>query len=155
MNVVKLESRSFSGGDEIPAKHTCEGKDLSPPLRWSDGPERTQSWALVCDDPDAPIKTWVHWVIYDLAPPTRELPEGVAAAPEVAGGARQGKNDFGRLGYGGPCPPRGKPHRYVFRIYALDRKLGIPSGATRDQVLRAMEGHVLARGELVGTFARS
>jgi hypothetical protein len=113
-----------------------------------------ESLALVCDDPDAPRGTWVHWVLYDLPPDLAGLPEGVPAGPEPAPGGTHGKNDFGRLAYGGPCPPRGNPHRYFFKLYALDARLGLAAGATKEEVLDAMQGHVLAQGELMGTYQR-
>ena len=141
-------------GATIPEMYSCDGKDVSPPLTWGSGPEGTEAWALVVDDPDAPSKTWVHWVLFNLPHSTRFLSEGVAASGDLPGGGHQGKNDFGKLGYGGPCPPIGKPHRYFFRLYALDAPLDLPAGATRNQVDRAMEGHILGRGELMGTYAR-
>jgi hypothetical protein len=151
---VTLTSPAFAAGDTIPGVHTCDGRDVSPPLRWTAGPEATASWALICDDPDAPGKTWVHWVLYDLPAEIRTLPESVSPQDTLENGARQGKNDFGRIGYGGPCPPRGKPHRYYFRLYALDTLLGLPPRATKADVEKAMKGHVLAQGELVGTYGR-
>jgi Raf kinase inhibitor-like YbhB/YbcL family protein len=147
-----VRSSAFSAGGEIPARFTCEGPNGSPELSWSGIPAGAKSLALLCDDPDAPVGTWVHWVLYDLPASERGLPEGIqAAAPP---GARHGKNSWDREGYGGPCPPPGKPHRYFFRLYALDTPLGLPAGAIKDQVLKAMEGRVLARGELMGTYAR-
>ncbi len=124
------------------------------PLRWADPPQGTKTFALICDDPDAPRGTWVHWVLFNLPADRRELPEGVPAQETLDGGARQGKNDFGNLGYGGPAPPRGKPHRYFFKLYALDTALDLPAGATKDQVVAAMQGHVLAEGQLMGRYGR-
>jgi Raf kinase inhibitor-like YbhB/YbcL family protein len=154
VGAFELTSSAFERGETIPAKHTCDGADLSPPLAWTDPPPNTKSLALVCDDPDAPAGTWVHWVLYDLPPTARQLPAGVPATPAVAGGGHQGVNDFKRSGYGGPCPPRGAPHRYSFRLYALDAPLGLTPGATKAVVLRAAEGHTLAQAELVGRYGR-
>jgi Raf kinase inhibitor-like YbhB/YbcL family protein len=151
---LELKSSAFRPNAEIPRKHTCDGPDVSPPLAWSEPPAGTQSLALIMDDPDAPVGTWVHWVLYDLPADTRELAEGVPKEAELASGARQGRNDFGRLGYGGPCPPPGPAHRYFFKWYALDRKTGLKSGATKEELLRAMEGHILAQAELVGRYKR-
>ena len=150
---VRLESPAFSNGRPIPAVHTADGRDVSPALSWSGVPREAQSLALLCEDPDAPRGTWVHWVLYDLPASATGLPEAVAAAERPATGGAQGKNDFGRLGYGGPAPPSGT-HRYYFRLYALDAPLGLPPGATRRDVGRAMEGRILAEGELMGTYSR-
>ena len=149
-----LASSAFAAGETIPKANTCDGEDVSPPLAWSGAPAGVQSFALLCDDPDAPRGTWVHWVLYDLDPGRSELPAALPRAATVAGGAVQGKNDFGKLGYGGPCPPRGPAHRYFFRLLALDRKLGLPAGATMREVLAAAEGHILARTELMGRYGR-
>ncbi len=151
-----LESPAFGPGAAIPVEHTCDGEDLSPALRWGEPPRGTVAFALICDDPDAPAGTWVHWLLWDVPAQVRELPRGlppqaVLRNPE---GAKQGRNDFRRLGYGGPCPPPGKPHRYFFRLYALDRKLELSGGATRAELERAMAGHVLAQTELMGTYGR-
>lgn len=151
---LKVESPAFSPGGDIPRPYTCDGPDLSPPLRWSDPPAGTQSLALICDDPDAPAGTWVHWVLYRIPATVRELPEGVPKRDTLADGSRQGRNDFGRVGYGGPCPPRGPKHRYFFKVYALDVVVDLPPGATKAELLKAMEGHVLAQGELMGRYGR-
>ncbi len=152
---LNLTSPAFAAGAVVPKVHTCDGDDTSPPLRWSKPPEGTASFALLCDDPDAPRGTWVHWVLYDLDPTVTDLASGVPTSRSLPGGAHQGKNDFGKIGYGGPCPPPGHgPHRYFFRLLALDKKLGLPPGATMKQVLAATEGHVLARGELMGRYER-
>ncbi len=153
-NTMQLTSTAFKEGKEIPSKYTCDGRDLSPPLKWGDVPAGAKSLALITDDPDAPVGTWVHWVVYDLPATATELPEGVAKAQTVEGGAKQGFNDFKRLGYGGPCPPRGKPHRYFFKLYALDAPLDLKPGATKKEVERAMEKHVLAEANLMGTYQR-
>jgi Raf kinase inhibitor-like YbhB/YbcL family protein len=150
---MNLTSTSFKG-DQIPAKFTCNGAGVSPQLSWSAPPAGTESFALMVADPDAPGRTFVHWVIYDLPADARTLPEALPPQGEVAGGGRQGSNDFGDIGYGGPCPPGHSPHHYVFIIYALDAKLNLPVGATRVQVEAAMKGHILARGELVGLYHR-
>jgi Raf kinase inhibitor-like YbhB/YbcL family protein len=148
---LELTTTAFSEGAAIPKQHTGDGKDISPPLGWSDPPAHAKSFALICDDPDAPRGTWVHWVLFNLPADTRTLPEGVA---ETQFGARQGKNDFGKLGYGGPAPPKGKPHRYYFKLYALDSMLELPAGATKEKLLAAMEGHVVAEGQLMGRYQR-
>jgi Raf kinase inhibitor-like YbhB/YbcL family protein len=151
---IDLTSPAFREGEAIPRQFTADGKDVSPPLRWGEPPPGTASLALVCEDPDAPRGLWVHWVIFHLPASARELLEGVPAADVLPEGAKQGKNDFGNLGYGGPSPPRGKPHRYYFKLYALDAQLDLPAGATRDEFLAAMRGHVLAEGQLMGRYGR-
>lgn len=152
-NTMKLESPAFQANGPIPAKYTCDGVNISPPLLWSTPPQNTQSLALIVDDPDAPAGTFVHWVVYNLPIEHHQLPERVAAQPTIPGGGIQGRNDFGRLGYGGPCPPSGT-HRYFFKLYALDRSLDLAQGATKAQLLYAMESHVLAKTELVGLYKR-
>lgn len=149
-----LRSAVFSYGGEVPWKHTCNGPDLSPALNWSDPPPKSVSFSLIVDDPDAPGGTWVHWVLYDLPGSSRELPEGVAKVPDLPDGSRQGMNDFGKIGYGGPCPPRGTVHRYFFKLYALDAKLGLKAGATKAEVEKATKGHILSQAELMGKFKR-
>jgi Raf kinase inhibitor-like YbhB/YbcL family protein len=153
MNLT-ITSTAFNEGQPIPQKYTCQGSDISPPLTWTNAPANIRSFALIADDPDAPMGTWVHWVLYDLPPSTKALPEDVAKTQYITGNAKQGINDFHRLGYGGPCPPPGKPHRYFFKIYALDTMTGLKPGATKKELLKAMEGHVLAEGQLVGSFGR-
>lgn len=148
-----LTSSAFADGNFIPSRYTCDGPDLSPPLAWEDLPPGTRSLALICDDPDAPAKVWVHWVVYNLPASLRGLPEGVPPDPELPQGGRQGRNDFGRLGYGGPCPPSGT-HRYFFRLYALDEVLDLAPGATKGDLVRKMTGHILAETALVGRYAR-
>lgn len=149
-----LTASAFTAGQTIPKPHTCDGEDVSPPLVWSGAPAAVKSFALLCDDPDAPRGTWVHWVLYDLDPSVTSLPRALPRTATVAGGGVQGKNDFGKLGYGGPCPPRGPAHRYFFRLLALDRKLGLASGATMSDVLAAAKGHIVARAELMGRYGR-
>ncbi len=149
---LELTSPAFQAGAAIPVKYTCEGDDLSPALAWTNVPDGTRTFALIVDDPDAPGRVWVHWVAWDIPATARGLPEGVAPNdPTVA----QGRNDFHKQGYGGPCPPKGHgAHRYVFRLYALDRRLDLPPGTTRAELDAAMRGHVLATGELMGKFHR-
>ena len=149
-----VTSRDFRHGEPIPSGFTCDGGDRSPRLAWTGVPVETRSFALVCDDPDAPSGTWQHWLLYNLAPDACELDTGVPPRPELPSGARQGINDFGRIGYGGPCPPQGKAHRYFFRLHALDIALNLPPGVNRSDLDGAMEGHVLAVGTLMGTYER-
>jgi len=151
---MKISSAAFAAGEMIPKKFTCDGPDASPKLNWTEPPAKTQGFALIMDDPDAPAGTWVHWVLFDLPADARELAEEVAKQEQLANGARQGRNDFGKIGYGGPCPPPGNPHRYFFKLYALDAKLNMKAGATKADVERAMRGHILAHAELVGRYAR-
>jgi len=152
--MMKIESKSFAAGGDIPSRFTCDGENLSPALSWSTPPKGTQSLALIADDPDAPVGTFVHWVLYDLPATTHELPEGVPAKGDLASGGHQGSNDFRRPGYGGPCPPPGKPHRYYFHLYALDRRLGLAAGARRQEVDQAMQGHILEQAEVMGRYQR-
>ena len=151
---MKLTSTAFMDGQPIPAKYTCDGVNVSPPLQWSGPPRGTVSFALICDDPDAPVGTWVHWVLYGLPSITRDLPEMTAPTDPLPAGAQSGMNDFRRVGYGGPCPPPGRPHRYFFRLYALDTALLLQPRATRQQVLHAIAGHILAEARLMGTYQR-
>ena len=152
---LSLVSDAFDEGGTIPVEHTCDGADTSPPLRWTDPPEGTRSWAMIVDDPDAPSKTWVHWVVYNLPADTRHLPPGIQGAEELPDGTRQGRTDFGRPGYGGPCPPAGKPHRYFFKLYALDAMLELKPGASKSRLVDEMAGHILAEGRLMGTYGRT
>ena len=149
-----LSSSSFKEGAPIPVKHTCDGSDVSPPLAWSGAPSGAAGFALIMDDPDAPAGTWVHWVLYDLPARSSALAENVAKTETLKDGAVQGRNDFRNTGYGGPCPPPGKAHRYFFKLYALDAPLGRKPGATKQDVERGMQGHVLATAQLMGTYAR-
>jgi Raf kinase inhibitor-like YbhB/YbcL family protein len=151
---IKITSTAFADGELIPRKHACDGPDVSPALAWDAGPPGTQSFALVCDDPDAPRGTWVHWVIFNIPGTIHELAEGIPPDRKIGGiGAEQGRNDFGRIGYNGPCPPSGM-HRYFFKIYALDKLLALPTVATKAQLIKASEGHVLAQGQLIGKYRR-
>ena len=149
----ELTSPAFAHGEPIPRKYTCDGEDISPPLRWSDPPQGTQSLALIADDPDAPIGTWIHWVLYNLPAETRGLPETIPPDADLPDGSQHGQNSWRRLGYGGPCPPSGT-HRYFFKLYALDAVLDLVASASKKQLLRAMERHVLAQAELMGVYAR-
>lgn len=150
-----LTSTAFEDSSRIPTRHTCEGEDLSPPLQWTGVPETSKSIALIVDDPDAPMGTWVHWVLYDIPPTLHSLAEGIPWSETLSSGARHGASSFRRLGYGGPCPPKGHgTHRYFFTLYALDVELGLAPGANKQQVLDALEGHVLATAQLMGTYSR-
>ncbi len=151
---MKFYSKSFSNGEYIPQKFTCKGEDISPQLIWEDPPSQVKSFVIIVDDPDAPLGTWVHWVIYNIPAYIRSLPEGVAQIPKLENGAVQGKNDFNNYGYGGPCPPPGKPHRYFFKLYAIDTTLNLSPGATKDQVIEAMKNHVIEKTEFFGLFKR-
>ena len=150
---VKINSSAFAEGGMIPKRYTCDSEDVSPDLTWSGVPEGTQSIALICDDPDAPMGTWVHWVLFNLPGDQTQLPEAVPPDQNLVTGGVHGKNDFGRLGYGGPCPPGGT-HRYYFKIYALDTLLDLDSGITKAQLLDAMQGHILGEGQIMGKYSR-
>ena len=151
---IQLTSTAFTDGNPIPQKYTCDKEDISPPLAWTSVPAQAKSLALIVDDPDAPGGVWVHWVVFDMPPALTGLPEGVAKTATVAGIGVQGMTDFRKPGYGGPCPPKGKPHHYFFRLYALDSLLNLPSAAKRAEVDKAMQGHILATGQVVGTYGR-
>ena len=151
---LQITSSAFGEGEFIPLRYTCDGPDVSPPLNWTGTPTGCKSFALICDDPDAPVGTWVHWVIYNIPPSSHGLKENVPKEVELKDGTKQGINDFRRIGYGGPCPPHGVPHRYFFKLYALSKMLTLPSGATKDQLLSAMEGSILAKAELMGRYRR-
>jgi hypothetical protein len=153
-NSITVTSSAFQQGGSIPAKYTCDGSNISPPLKWTGSPAGTKSFALICDDPDAPAGTWVHWVLFNLRAPATELGEKMEPAGTLPGGATQGTNSFNKLGYGGPCPPPGKPHRYFFKLYALDADLPLKPGAAKRDLLHAMEKHILAQGQIVGTYQR-
>ena len=152
-----LSSNAFTAGGAIPARYSCDGADVSPQLSWSGTPAGTVTLALIADDPDAPGGTWVHWVIFNLPGSLTALAEGVPKTDQLQhlGGTLQGRNDFRRVGYGGPCPPKGRAHRYFFRLYALDAALPLHAGASRQDVDRAMHGHILAEATLMGTYART
>ena len=152
--VLLVSSPAFQEGDTIPTKYTCQGQDVSPPLAWSEPPVGTQSLALIVDDPDAPGGVFTHWVLFNIPSDSRQLPEAVPTQAQLPSGALHGKNDFGRIGYGGPCPPPGRPHRYQFTLYALDQPLDLEAGVSKKQLLAAMQGHILAQGQLTGTYQR-
>ena len=151
---IQITSVAFTDGQPILAKYTCDGQGISPPLKWSGVPANTKSFALIADDPDAPGGVWVHWVLYDLPATTTELAENTPKSAQLPNGVKQGLNSWPHLGYGAPCPPRGKPHRYFFKLYALDQMLDLKPGATKKDVEVAMKGHVLAEGQLMGTCQR-
>jgi Raf kinase inhibitor-like YbhB/YbcL family protein len=152
---MELSSSAFKSGQTIPQRYTCEGADVSPPLNWHGTPSETQALVLICDDPDAPRRPFAHWVLYDLPATVTQLEEDVPRDARLAWGGVQGRNSSGKVGYVGPCPPRGPAHHYYFRLYALDEALGLSAGATREQVVDRMEGHILGRAELLGLVARS
>jgi Raf kinase inhibitor-like YbhB/YbcL family protein len=149
-----ISSPSFQNGKDIPKKFTCDGDDVSPALSWTDPPQGVKSFALIADDPDAPRGTWTHWVLFDLPPSTSNLAEGVPKVGELPDGGRQGVNDFPKIGYGGPCPPPGKPHRYFFKLYALDNKLNLKAGASKQEVEQAIQNHILGKAESMGKYGR-
>ncbi|HYF39910.1 MAG TPA: YbhB/YbcL family Raf kinase inhibitor-like protein [Gemmatimonadales bacterium] len=151
---IRLTSPAFEHAGRIPDIHTCEGEDLSPPLQWSGAPVETRSYAVVCEDPDAPRGTWIHWVLYNISGDAVELTRAVPALPELPSGARHGRNTAGNLAYAGPCPPAGNPHRYFFRLFALDITLNLPPGATKAELEKAMDQHIMAQGTLMGTYQR-
>lgn len=151
---MSLKSAGFVNGETIPKAYSCEGEDLSPELEWADAPPGTKSFALICDDPDAPMGTWVHWVIYDIPGTSASLPKGVMKKARLDNGAIQGLNSWPKTGYNGPCPPPGKPHRYFFKLYALDSVLGLKENSTKEDLLKAMKGRILAEAELMGTYRR-
>lgn len=150
---IKLKSTAFGEDGMIPKKYTCEGLDVSPPFSWTAVPAGTKSLAFTCDDPDAPGGTWVHWVLFNLPANIQELPENIPQQKMLANGAKQGMNDFRNVGYGGPCPPTGT-HRYYFRLHALDTKIDLEAGIKKKQLMEAMEGHILAEGQLMGKYKR-
>ncbi|MFC1916438.1 YbhB/YbcL family Raf kinase inhibitor-like protein [Chloroflexota bacterium] len=152
--VLTVTSPAFPEGGKIPAKYTCEGQDISPALSWGEPPDGIQSLALIMDDPDAPVGIFTHWVLFNLPADAVELPEAMPAQTQLPDGSLQGKNDFGKIGYGGSCPPPGRPHRYQFTLYALDQPLDLKAGASKKQVIEAIQEHILAQGRLTGTYQR-
>jgi Raf kinase inhibitor-like YbhB/YbcL family protein len=150
---MELTSSAFQHEGKIPDKYSCKGQDISPPLKWVNAPAGTKSFVLVCDDPDAPVGTWDHWLLFNIPASVSELPEGIPSQPELSNGARHGRNSWGRNDYGGPCPPGGT-HRYFFKFYALDITLDLKPGAAKREIMKAMENHILAKTELMGRFSR-
>jgi Raf kinase inhibitor-like YbhB/YbcL family protein len=151
---LSLSSPIFQEGEDFPITYTCDGQDISPPLTWDEPPSETQSFALIMDDPDASGGVFTHWLLFNMPADSRELPEAVPLDNELANGALQGKNGFGAIGYGSPCPPAGSAHHYRFTLYALDQTLDLMMGASRKQVIDAITGHILAWGQLTGIYQR-
>ena len=151
---MEIKSTAFKNNEFIPARYTCQGQDASPKIIWDGVPENAVSLALIMDDPDAPGKTFSHWVIFNIPVKKGSLPEAVSVMPELPDGTRQGINDFGRFGYGGPCPPPGKPHHYNFSLHALDNRIELPVGTTRSNILDAIKGHIVAQAQLTGIYQR-
>ncbi|MBV9210211.1 MAG: YbhB/YbcL family Raf kinase inhibitor-like protein [Acidobacteria bacterium] len=150
---MKMSSSAFADGQPMPSKYTCDGENISPPLKWEGVPEKAKTLALFVVDPDAPGGRFTHWVLFNLSATAKELPEKIPAEPQPAGVASQGTNDFKKLGYGGPCPPTGT-HHYIFKLYALDSELTLNANANREDLLNAMQGHILAQGQLTGTYEK-
>jgi Raf kinase inhibitor-like YbhB/YbcL family protein len=154
MAAFALTSTAFKEGETIPKQYTGDGQNLSPPFAWTEPPAGARGFALICEDPDAPRRTFTHWVIFHLPADARQLSEGLAKSATLPAGAVHGVNDFGKIGYGGPAPPPGKPHRYFFKLFALDQPLSLDAGATKDQLLGAMKGHIVAEASLMGVYER-
>jgi hypothetical protein len=152
--LLNVTSPAFNDGQRIPAKYTADGDDMSPPLKWADIPEGVSEYALIVDDPDAPGGTFTHWVIYGIPGSYDHLDDGVPQVEELDNGAMQGPNHMGKIGYNGPSPPRGKPHRYIFTLYAIDAKLDLPAGISKEELKKAMQGHIMSEGKLTGTYGR-
>jgi Raf kinase inhibitor-like YbhB/YbcL family protein len=153
VQLIDVTSPAFRNGDRIPVKYTADGDDMSPPLNWPQV-SGVSEWALICEDPDAPSGTFVHWVMYNIPSGYTGLPDGITQDSELDDGSMQGKNSLGKIGYTGPSPPPGKPHHYNFKVYALDVKMDLPPGITSRELLEAMEGHVIAEGVLTGMYGR-
>ena len=151
---MQMASKAFQDGGEIPQKYTCDGEDLSPALEWSSVPDEAMTLALILDDPDAGDGTWVHWILYNVPAHILEIPDNLPREGQLESGIMQGLNDFQNIGYGGPCPPSGI-HRYVFKLYALDKELELQPGATKRQLLKAMEGHILDRAQFMSTYSKT
>jgi Raf kinase inhibitor-like YbhB/YbcL family protein len=149
-----LTSSAFKNGEPIPRKYTCDGASISPSLAWANAPKETKSYALIVDDPDAPAGTFTHWVIFNIPTTENSLPENIPTSQTLPSGASQGKNGAGKIGYTGPCPPSGT-HRYMFQFYALDTQLNLPPGSTKQDVMNAMQSHILAQTQLTGLYSRS
>jgi len=150
---LSISSSAFQDRGAIPMDHTCDGKDISPPLAWTGAPVGTVSYALIVDDPDAPVGVWDHWVVFDLPPDVTSLPAAIPAGERLPGGGVHGSNSWRRTSYGGPCPPSGT-HRYMFKLYALDIELGLEPGSNKKAVEAAMHGHILASTQIIGTYKR-
>jgi Raf kinase inhibitor-like YbhB/YbcL family protein len=151
---ITLRSRAFQAGKRIPDRYTCEAENISPPLEWGPIPEGTESFVLVCDDPDAPRGVFSHWILYDIPKHTTEMPSAIAKQERPDTMGTHGRNDFGSTYYQGPCPPPGSTHRYYYRLYAIDTVLHMPPGASRSQILKAIDGHILDQAELMGKYSR-
>lgn len=155
---LEITSPAFKNNEFIPQKYSCQGENISPPLEWSGAPAPTKSFALIVDDPDAPMGDWVHWLVYDIPEQMDSLSEDhsklLFLAKSITNVIKQGLASFGKAGYGGPCPPPGKPHRYFFKLYALDVSLNLPQGVSKAQLLKAMQGHILGQAQLVGLYKR-
>ncbi len=149
---IVISSTAFKEGDRIPVKYTCDGQDISPALVWDGPPQQTEAFVLMVDDPDAPGGVFTHWIIFNIPANIHQFGEGVPIQEQLESGALQGKNNFGKIGYRGPCPPSGSSHRYRFTIYALDQRLNLKAGVSKKQVIDAMQGHILAQGQLTGTY---
>lgn len=154
LSALEIKSSGFSGGKAIPSQYTCDSSDISPGLSWSDAPPGTKSFALICEDPDSSAKPWSHWVIFNIPAEKTGLPEDMPKRAVLGDGATQGINDFGQIGYRGPCPPPGKAHRYFFKLYALDAKIPLDQNAAKERVIQAIKGRVLAQAEIFGTYSR-
>ncbi|MFY9418090.1 MAG: YbhB/YbcL family Raf kinase inhibitor-like protein [Bacteroidales bacterium] len=152
-NII-VKSDSFSDGGMIPAKYTCDGANISPHLSWDNVPKDTKSFVLICEDPDAPMGTFTHWILYDIPADVHELPENLPKDKVLPNGAKQGIADFKKIGYGGPCPPSGT-HRYYFKLYSLDTLLNLEPGLKKEDILKAMNGHILAQGQIMGKYTRT
>ncbi len=152
---LELKTPAFKNGGKIPFVFTCDGKDISPMLIIKGVPKGTKSLVLIMDDPDAPMGTWVHWVIYNIPPTLGKLKRNFPKKPSLPNGIKQGRNSWGKIGYGGPCPPKiTGSHRYFFKLYAIDKKLNLPPGATKKEVLKAIEGHIISQATLMGRYKR-
>ncbi|MDD5291900.1 MAG: YbhB/YbcL family Raf kinase inhibitor-like protein [Candidatus Omnitrophica bacterium] len=151
---LELKSPAFHDGESFPKKYTCQGEDASPPLIWLNVSQQAKSFALICDDPDAPAGVWVHWVIYDIPVESSDLPEGIKNVKILPDNLKQGINDSGDIGYGGPCPPPGKVHRYVFKLYCLDEMLNLSPGLTKQELLSKISGHIIEEAKLTGLYER-
>ncbi len=151
---LNLTSSVFENGGYIPDRYTCDGKNYSPPLTWNQVPKGTKSFVLIVDDPDAPVGTWVHWIVYSVPSDLKGLEENIDKEKLNSSGAKAGKNDFGRIGYGGPCPPSGQTHKYLFKLYALDQDITIEEGATKSEIINQIQGRIISETKLIGFYQR-